>query len=85
MYHEYEKYQGLRDALQYEVNRTCIPKFSSEIFSKSEDEKLQLKEAKKVYKDLKKKEGSFKYTRDLIIESIVKTKAPDWGGLSLRF
>ena len=48
------------------------------------DEYQIKKDAKKTYKDLKKNPVRFQETRSDIVQTIIKSPTPNWGGISVK-
>ncbi len=81
---DYEQYQYLRDALQLQVNASVIKPISTEIFKKSDIEKLQLKDAKDRFKLYKKSRVTYNREKDELLRLLASSTIPNWGGISLK-
>jgi len=51
---EFAKYQDKRDSIQKELNSQIVAPLSFEVFKKTDKEKMDLKNAKSMYKQLNK-------------------------------
>jgi hypothetical protein len=60
------------------------PRFSFEVYQKTEGEKRKLKELKKNYK-LSQNSRRFFEEKNAIIKQIVSSKAPEWGNVIFKF
>ncbi len=78
-----QKFQGLRDNLQRDVNSRNLIPFDGKVFQKTSKEKGELKFAKEQYKALQLNQMIYKQTKNQLLEIIVKS-TPNWGSGGLR-